>query len=146
LKGALPILLGRLLRDAHVARAVRFRGNRRGRVVFSVLVQGSLTPAVARRLRLPMNAVQPEPWAFGVRVRDEPEGVHRFTIDAESPADQRRIDGLDELDADAWISVIVRDGQLVRGTGDNELRAGDGVTVLAEPGLAEDLIVLLRRQ
>jgi cell volume regulation protein A len=89
-----------------------------------------------------MHTVQPEPWAFGVRLRDEPEGVHRFTIAAGSPADRRRIDDLNELDADAWISVIVRDGPLVRGTGDTEPRAGDEVIVLAEPALAEDLAAL----
>ena len=42
-------------------------------VVFSVLVQGSLVPAAARLLRLPMYPVEPEPWALGVRLRDEPE-------------------------------------------------------------------------
>jgi len=52
LKGAVPILLGELLRTAHVAQAERLYGIVVIVVVFSVVVQGSLTPTVARRLGL----------------------------------------------------------------------------------------------
>ena len=51
-------------------------------VVFSVVVQGSLVPAAARLLRVQMRPVEPEPWALGVRLRDEPSDVHRLTIRA----------------------------------------------------------------
>ena len=80
LKGAVPILLGSFLLAAHVPGAERLYGIVAVVVVFSVVVQGSLTPATARLLRVPMRAVAPEPWALGVRLRDEPSGVHRLTI------------------------------------------------------------------
>ena len=57
-------------------------------VVFSVVVQGSLVPAAARLLHVQMRAVEPQPWALGVRLRDEPEGVHQLTI----PIAARKLD------------------------------------------------------
>jgi potassium/hydrogen antiporter len=55
LKGAVPLLLGQLMLGAHVAHAERLYGIVVVVVVFSVLVQGSLTPAAARVLRIPMR-------------------------------------------------------------------------------------------
>jgi potassium/hydrogen antiporter len=80
-----------------------------------------------------MRAVEPKPWALGVRLRDEPSGVHRLTIKPGSPADGRTIDELADLPGDAWISFIVRAGQLVPITGDTKLQAADDVLVLAPP-------------
>ncbi len=60
LKGAVPILLGEMLRVAHVPDAERLYGIIVVAVVFSVLVQGSLVPTVAERLRL---LAVPEPEA-----------------------------------------------------------------------------------
>jgi cell volume regulation protein A len=139
LKGAVPILLGQLLRQTHLPDAERLYGIVVVVVMFSVVVQGGLTPAVARLMHLPMRTVEPEPWALGVRLRDEPEGVHRFTIAAGSEADGRTIATLTELDEDVWVSFIVRDRQLVRVNGDTELHAGDEVLVLAEPDLRDAL-------
>jgi hypothetical protein len=42
-------------------------------VVFSAAVQGSLVPAVARRLRLPMHTTEPQAWALGVRGATSPK-------------------------------------------------------------------------
>jgi cell volume regulation protein A len=56
LKGAVPLLLGQLMLGAHVPDAGRLYGIVVVVVVFSVLVQGSLTPAAARLLRIPMRA------------------------------------------------------------------------------------------
>ena len=139
LKGAVPILLGSFLLAAHVPGAGRLYGIVAVVVVFSVVVQGSLTPAAARLLRVPMRVIEPEPWALGVRLRDEPGGVHRFTIKPGSPADGRTIDDLAGLPGDAWVSFIVRDGQLVPIKGDTRLQAADDVLVLAPPGLREKL-------
>ena len=133
LKGAVPILLGSFLLDAHVPDAQRLYGIVVVVVVFSVVVQGSLVPAVARLLRVPMRPVEPEPWALGVRLRDEPAGVHRLTVDAGSPADGRTIGELAGLPGEAWVSFIVRDGQLVPIRGGTRLRPGDDVLVLADP-------------
>jgi cell volume regulation protein A len=139
LKGAVPILLGTFLLSAGVPGAQRLYGIVAVAVVFSVVVQGSLVPTAARLLRVPMRAIEPEPWALGVRLRDEPTGVHRLTVTAGSPADGRTIDELAGLPGEAWVSFIVRDGQLVPVKGGTRLRPGDDVLVLADPGLHEKL-------
>ena len=140
LKGAVPILLGSFLLAARVPGAQRLYGIIVVVVVFSVVIQGSLVPAAARLLHIQMRAVEPEPWALGVRLRDEPRGVHRLTIKAGSPADGATIDDLAGLPGDAWVSFVVRDGQLVSIRGDAELRAGDDVLVLADSGRHQKLI------
>lgn len=139
LKGAVPILLGSFLLAAHLPDAERLYGIVVVVVVFSVVVQGSLVPTLAHLLRLPMRTVEPEPWAFGVRLRDEPDGVHRFVVRAGAPADGRTIEDLTELPDDVWVSLVVRDSQLVPVRGETALRAGDQVLVLADPDLHEQL-------
>lgn len=139
LKGAVPLLLGELMLAAHVDDATRLYGIVAIVVIFSVLVQGSLTPVAATRLRVPMRPVEPEPWALGVRLRDEPRGVHRFTVRDGAPADGRRIADLEELPEDSWISFIVRDSGLVVIGGNTELRTGDDVLVLGDEERAEEL-------
>jgi cell volume regulation protein A len=79
LKGAVPILLGEFLRAAKVPEAERLYGIVVVVVALSVLVQGSSITALARALGLPMRTTQPQPWAVGVRLRDEPTGVHLLT-------------------------------------------------------------------
>ena len=74
LKGAVPILLASYLLAANIPQGSRLYGIVIIVVVFSVLVQGSLVPTVARVLRVPMRTVHPEPWSLGIRLRDEPEG------------------------------------------------------------------------
>ena len=140
LKGAVPILLGSFLLAAHVPGAERLYGIVAVVVVFSVVVQGSLIPAAARLFHVQMRVVEPEPWALGVRLRDEPSGVHRLTVKTGSPAEGRTIDDLADFPRDAWVSFVVRDGQLVPIKGDTRLRAADDVLVLAPPGLRQDLI------
>ena len=140
LKGAVPILLGSFLLAAHVPGAERLYGIVAVVVVFSVVVQGSMVPAAARLLHIQTRLVEPEPWALGVRLKDEPSGVHQLTIKTGSPADGRTIDDLAGLPGDAWVSFVVRDGQLVPIKGDTGLRAGDDVLVLAPPEMREKLI------
>jgi potassium/hydrogen antiporter len=139
LKGAVPILLGSFLLAAHVPGAERLYGIVAVVVVFSVVVQGGLTPAAARLLHVPMRVVEPEPWALGVRLRGEPSGVHRLTIKPGSAADGAAIDDLAGLPGDAWVSFIVRDGQLVPITGETRLQAADDVLILAPPDLRDKL-------
>jgi cell volume regulation protein A len=139
LKGAVPILLASFVLAAHVPDAERLYGIVVVVVLLSVLLQGSLVPTVARLLRLPMREVAPEPWAIGVRLRDEPEGVHRFTVAAGAPAAGHRIDELEMLPEDAWISLVVRSDRLLPVRGDSTLQAGDEVLVLADPGLHDRL-------
>ena len=138
LKGAVPILLGSLLLAAGIPGADRLYGIIIVVVAFSVIVQGSLVPTVVRALRLPMRVVEPEPWSFGVRLAQEPEGVLRLTVAPGSPADGKTVedvadaagDGRDA--ADIWVNVLVRGRALVSVRGDTRLAAGDEVLISAE--------------
>lgn len=142
LKGAVPILLGGYLLTANVPAAKRLYGIVVVVVVFSVVVQGGLVPTVARLLHLPMRLIEPEPWALGVRLRDEPDGVHRLTVQRASAADGRTIADIGELPSGAWITLLVRDGQLLPVRGDTRLAAGDDLTVLADTSNSETLTAI----
>jgi cell volume regulation protein A len=135
-------LLGSFLLEAHVAHADRLYAIVVVVVVLSVVVQGSLVPTVGRLLHVPMRTVEPEPWALGVRLRDEPNGVHRFTVAKGSAADGRTIGEFSALPEGAWVSFVVRTGQLVAVTADTTLLDGDEVLVLGDPELAEQLQAL----
>ncbi len=139
LKGAVPILLGSFLVTAHVPSAERLYGIVFVVVVCSVLVQGGLVPTVARRLGVPMVTVEPEPWAIGMRLRDEPEGFHRFTVGEAAPADGTTIRNLPLSFDDMWVSFVIRGGSLLPFRGDTTLAAGDEVLVLADPRHREEL-------
>jgi cell volume regulation protein A len=145
LKGAVPILLGSFVLAARVDDAERIYGIVIVVVAFSVIVQGSLVPTAASRLRVPMRTVEPEPWALGVRLRDEPDGVHRLQIRSGSAADGRTIEAVSELPQDAWISLVVRSGTLVPVRGQTTLHSGDEVLVLADPALHDQLVALFER-
>lgn len=142
LKGAVPILLGEFLRAAHIVDADRLYGIVVVVVIFSVLVQGSSVPGLARLLRLPMRTVQTRPWQIGVRLADEPEGVHRFSVARGSAAERCTVQGLGDRVGDIWVSIVVRTTGLVPVRGDTELQAGDEVVVLADPELHDTLAEL----
>lgn len=133
LKGAVPILLGSFVLSEAVPHAQRLYGIVVVAVVFSVVVQGSLIPAATRLLHLPVQTVDLEPWALGVRLQDEPDGVFRFSVVEHSGSDGRTIDELGEVLDGAWVSMVVRDGQILPLGGDAALRSGDDVLVLARP-------------
>ncbi len=139
LKGAVPILLAEMLRAAHVPGAERLFGIVVVIVVLSVLLQGGLVPVVVDRLRLPVHTLEPEPWALGVRLREEPDSVQRLHVDAGSNADGRTIENLTAATGDAWVSIVVRDGRLVPIQSDTTLHSGDDVVVLAHPDLHREL-------
>jgi potassium/hydrogen antiporter len=142
LKGAVPILLGELLRAANVPQAERLYGIVVVVVAFSVLVQGSSVPTVARLIGLPMRTIDPEPWAIGVRLRNEPHGVHRLTVGPGSPVQGWSIEDLGERAGDIWVSVVVRASGLVPVRAETELKAGDEVVILADPELGDTLAAL----
>jgi cell volume regulation protein A len=139
LKGAVPILLAGNLVIAHVPQAQRLYGVVVDVVVFSVVVQGGLTTTVARGLRLPLRRVEPEPWSYGVRLRAEPSNVHRVTVAPGSRADGATLSSLQGLPRDAWVSLVVREGELVPVRGGTRLRAGDTLNVIA-PGAERDTL------
>jgi potassium/hydrogen antiporter len=132
LKGAVPILLGTYILTANISGAASMYGIIIVVVAFSVIVQGSLVPYIARRTGVPMRTVEPEPWALSVRFRREPAGMHRYHVAAGAAADGCTLADL-ALDEHAWISFISRDGVLVPVTGDTTLQPGDEVVVLTDP-------------
>ena len=132
LKGAVPILLGTYILTAGVADAGRLYQIVVVVVAFSVIVQGGLVPMVAHRAKVPMRVLEPEPWALGMRFRDEPTGLRRYQVPAGAPADGASIRDL-ALDEDTWISMVNRGGGLVPVRGDTVLRAGDEVLLLTDP-------------
>ena len=140
LKGAVPILLGESLRGAHVPDAERLYGIVVVVVMFSVLFQGSSVPSVVRALKLPSRTRELEPWALAVRLRQEPGGVHRLRVASGSVADGMRISDLADHIGDMWVSIVVRQSQLVTVRNDSTLRAGDDVVVLADPELHDSLV------
>jgi cell volume regulation protein A len=132
LKGAVPILLGSLLLAVAVPDTQRLYGIVVVVVVFSVVVQGSLVPAAARLLGVPMRLVDAEPWELGIRLHDEPVPPHRLAVGAGSPADGASVGSLSPR---VWISAVLRAGALLSVTSATVLRAGDDVVVL-DPQLA----------
>jgi cell volume regulation protein A len=145
LKGAVPLLLGTLILSEAVPDGDRVYGIVIVVVMVSVLVQGTLVPTVAQRLNIPMRRHDPEPWALGVRLRDEPDGVHRLVVAEGSRADGVTIGDLPVSSDDVWVSFVVRDQQLVPVGGDTVLHPGDDVLVLADPDLRDELLGVFTR-
>jgi cell volume regulation protein A len=139
LKGAVPILLGELLLAADVPGAERLYGIVVVVVIFSVVVQGSLVPTVARRLGVPMQPVRPEPWTVGVRLQAEPDTARQVSVAEGALADGRTVEEVAELASNIWISIVVRDGLLLPVHGDTELRAADVVTLLIDGDVPDDV-------
>jgi cell volume regulation protein A len=132
LKGAVPILLGTYILSAQATDAERLYQIIVVVVAFSVIVQGGLIPTVARHANIPMRILEPEPWALGMRFRDEPTGLRRYQITAGAPADGCTIADL-ALAEDTWISMINRGGIHVPVRGDTVLQPGDEVLLQTEP-------------
>ena len=143
LKGAVPILLGTYILTSETLDADRLYGMVVVVVAFSVVVQGGLVPLVARRAGVSMRVLEPEPWALGMRFRDQPSGLRRFLVADGSPADGTRIEDL-ELDEDSWISMISRQGTLVAVRGETTLAAGDEILLLTDPEGQGDVERLFR--
>src|SRR4051794_7547147 len=131
LKGAVPVLLGTFALTANVTGAARIYEIVFVVVTFSVVVQGGLVPTVAKWARVPMRSTELEPWALGMRFREEPTGLHRYRVAAGSSADGSAIGDL-ALGEHLWISMVNRDGRLVPVGRDTVLRAGDEVLALAD--------------
>lgn len=133
LKGAVPILLATLLVVGHVAHARRLYDLVVVVVVFSVVVQASLVPTVARWLRMPLFPVVARPWGIGVRLGHEPTGVCQLTVAQGSPAVHRTLGEVTALAGGAWINLVVRDGRALPLRAETVLASGDVLLVLAAP-------------
>ena len=84
-------------------------------------------PASARLLRLPTRVVEPEPWTLGVRLRAEPNGVHRLRVEPGSAADGATVAELAESVGDGHLHLTVRGNVELRGIRDATALA-DGLT------------------
>jgi len=144
LKGAVPVLLGTYILTAPGGHRVEAYDIVFVVVLFSVVVSGGLVPAVATRLRLPVRVVEQEPWALGLRFREEPQGLHRYVVARGSAADGCALEDL-TLGEDVWVSFVGRDGALVQVRGETRLQAGDQVLVLAEADAADAVARLFAR-
>jgi cell volume regulation protein A len=131
LKGAVPLLLGSLLLP--LPGGDRLYGVVVVVVLVSVLGQGTLVPTVARLLHVEMRPIEPQPFASGMRLREEPAGERRVTVAAGSAAEGRQIDELPGLAEGTWISMVRRHGALVPVRGRTRLLAGDEVLLLVDP-------------
>lgn len=134
LKGAVPILLGILIRDADVPGAERIAAIIFVVVIVSVVVQGGLVPPVAAWMKVPMRDVEQQPYVAGLRFREEPQDMQRFVVGGGSPAEGATVADL-SVGEHGWISLIRRDGASVPLRGATRLQAGDEVLAYAEPGL-----------
>jgi cell volume regulation protein A len=131
LKGAVPILLGTYVLAEKLPGATRIYDIIFVVVTISVVLQGGLVPVFARLLRVPMGVTEPEPWALGMRFRDEPEGLHRYFVEPGSAADGCALADL-ALGEAVWISMVSRHGRLLQVRGSTVLTAGDEVLALAD--------------
>ena len=139
LKGAVPILLAALAIVANVQDSLVIYNVVFVVVTFSVIVQGSTIPIVAKRLGIPMRVVEPEPWDVSIRLR-EPGNVQRYVVGAGSRVVGSTIRDV-PLGERAWVSFVVRDGQAKQARGSHRFREGDEVHVLGD---ASDAAVLKR--
>ncbi len=131
LKGAVPVLLGTFVLAAGVAEARLIYDVIFVVVLVSVALQGGLVPWMARRCGVPTRPVEPEPWALGIRFRQEPRGLHRYVVAPGSPADGRAISALD-LGKGVWLSLVTRDGELLTISSETLLRPGDEVLTVVD--------------
>jgi len=121
LKGAVPILLGALAVLAGVGAADNLYGIVFIVVLFSVIVQGSSVPYVARRLHVQFR-----------RIDHGLAEIVEFVVSDRAFAHGRRIREL-PLGERAWIGVLIRDGRPQRIDGSVALESGDRVHVYSQP-------------
>jgi cell volume regulation protein A len=140
LRGAVPILLATFVLLAGLEDAERIYDIVFVVVAFSVIVQGSSIPFVASRLRVPMRAIEPEPWDVSIRLRDEPRDMRRFVIGSGARAVGSKIRDL-PLSENAWIALVIREGAAQRPRGSFVVQPDDELLILAD---AKDVPLLGR--
>jgi potassium/hydrogen antiporter len=121
LKGAVPILLAALAVLGEVDNASRLYGIVFVVVLFSVVVQGTLVPFVARWVGVPMRLVD-----------HDAAGMRRFVVADGALAAGLPIERL-PLGERAWVGVVARDGKPTTVAGDTTLQPGDEVHVWSDP-------------
>lgn len=129
LKGAVPILLAAFAVLGGVPDAQRIYDVVFVVVLGSVVLQGSLVPAVAARLAIPMRLQPLLPWELSVKLAEPPRDRVELGVEAGSRADGSRLDHLPLGDL-AWVTLVVRDEHAVPPRPELVLGAGDTVFVL----------------
>jgi potassium/hydrogen antiporter len=125
LKGAVPILLAAFAVIAKAEGATRIYGIVFVVVLFSVVVQGTSIPLVAKRLGVPMRVA-------------EPRGRTKVEVQSGSRAAGRRVREL-PLAERTWVEAVRRDGRELPTRGSTVLEEGDELIVITDVG---DLEVL----
>jgi cell volume regulation protein A len=138
LRGAVPILLGTFALLAGAPSAQRIYHLLFIVVAFSVIFQGGSVPFAAGKWGVPMRVIEPEPWDMSIRLRREPRGVHRFIVRPNSPADGAAIRDL-PLGEEAWVSLIIHEGEPAQARGSYVFYPRDEVMVLTEPEHTESV-------
>jgi cell volume regulation protein A len=134
LKGAVPILLGVMIRESGLPGADRIASIIFVVVLVSVVVQGGLTPQLAAWFKVPMREVEQQPYVAGLRFNEEPRGVQHFSVEHGSAAEGAALGEL-SLGENGWVSLVRRDGRAVQLSGRTRLEAGDEVLAFADPEL-----------
>ena len=130
LKGAVPILLGIFILATPIAHTDRLYGIVVIVVVFSVLVQGSAVPWLAGKLGIPMRRTTLQPWAVGIRLADEPTNVRQVIVGPGAPAVGRPL--RDIVEDAFWITLLLRDRQIIPVNGDTALQPDDTLLLLSD--------------
>ncbi len=78
------------------------------------------------------------PWELSVRIGSEPTGAGEHRVEAGSRADGMALGDL-PIGDDAWITLLVRDGNALQPDSDLELRPDDRLLILADPERSHDL-------
>lgn len=131
LKGAVPILLAAFAVSAGTKGADFVYSVVFVVVLVSVVVQGVSVGPVARRLRVALRRVEPEPWDLSIRLAERPRDVRRCMVDPRAPIVGSAIRDL-PIGGGTWISMIIRDGVVVQPRGSTVLEADDEVLVLGD--------------
>jgi potassium/hydrogen antiporter len=138
LKGAVPVLLAAFAVIGAAPDARRIYGLVFIAVLTSVVAQGTLVPFVARWLGIPMHLRDRLPWELSVRVGSEPTGAHEHRVGRGSRADGMALGQL-PIGDDAWVTLLVRDGDALQPDPDVQLRPGDRLLILADPDREREL-------
>ncbi len=131
LKGAVPVLLGALAVTGGVDDSTRIYAVIFVVVALSVFLQGGAIPFAARLARVHMRVIEQEPWSLGVRLREEPGHARRFIVTGHSQVDGLPVGDL-PFGEKAWVSMVIRNGALLRLRSDTTLEAGDEALVLSD--------------
>ena len=138
LKGAVPVLLAAFAVIGGVPDAQRIYGLVFIAVLTSVVAQGTLVPFVAQWLGIPMHLRDRLPWELSVRVGSEPTGAREHRVAEGSRADGMALGDL-PIGDDAWVTLLVRDGDALQPEPELELRSGDRLLILADPQRGREL-------